>query len=65
MLPDDVSHIMEFMERYQTQLALLDERSMELCHQQKNLEDEKKVLEAKVAQLNPENTISEKTESIR
>ena len=53
------------MERYQTQLALLDERSMELCHQQKNLEDEKKVLEAKVAQLNPENTISEKTESIR
>lgn len=65
MLPDDVSHVMEFMERYQNQLALLDERLMEVCHQQKNLEDEKKVLEAKAAQLNPENTISEKTEIIR
>ena len=53
------------MERYQTQLALLDERLIELLHQQKNLQDEKKVFEAKAAQLNPENTVSEKTESIR
>ena len=57
--------MMDFMERYETRVASLDERIQELTTNTKKLNEEKTVLEAKAAKINPKTQTSEDIETVR
>ena len=65
VLPGAVSTIMDFMERYKTRVASLDERLHELTTNMKTLNEEKSVLEAKAEEINPKTQATEDTETVR
>ena len=57
--------MMDFMERYETRVASLDERIQELTTNMKKLIEEKIVLEAKAEKINPQTQTSEDIETVR
>ena len=57
--------MMNFMERYKTRVASLDERRHELKTNMKKLNEEKSVLEAKAEEINPKTQATEDTETVR
>ena len=64
--PNSVTGVLEFMTQYQEKLSTLDERVFEVLMQQKKLEEEKKVLQAKADKLNPnKKKATELSETIR
>lgn len=64
--PNSVTGVLEFMAQYQEKLTTLDEHVFEVLMQQKKLEEEKKVLQAKAEKLNPnKKKASEESETIR
>ena len=65
VLPGAVSTMMDFMERYETRVASLDERIQELTTNMKKLIEEKIVLEAKAEKINPQTQTSEDIETVR
>ena len=56
---------MDFMERYETRVASLDERHRELTTNMKKLNEKKSVLEAKAEEINPKTQATEDTETVR
>lgn len=56
--------VLEFMERYQTKLAQIDSRKLEVEGQQNKLSEEVKVMQAKVNAINPEKK-GKKTEDVQ
>ena len=63
--PNSVTGVLEFMTQYQDKLSTLDERVFEILAQQKKLEEEKKVLQAKANKLNPNTKKASESETIR
>lgn len=55
--------VLEFMERYQTKLAQIDSRKLEVEGQQSKLSEEVKVIQAKADAINPEK--EKKTEDVQ
>lgn len=60
-----VDGVLGFMERYQSRMADLDNRVLELEQQWKKLQEEIKVLEDRADKVNPNKTRTENTETVR
>ena len=60
-----VTGVLEFMESYQSRMADLDDRLLNLEQQCKKLQEEIKVLEDRADKVNPHKTRTETTETVR